>query len=161
MWFEGNRRTARAIRVGSLTLGGGAPVSVQSMLNTDSRDAAACVAQAERLCREGCELIRMAVPVKEAAATLAALKEAGIRVPLVADIHFDYRIALEAVACGADKIRINPGNIGSDERVRAVVEACRAHGIPIRIGVNAGSLQKDILAKYGRARRRRRWLKAL
>lgn len=149
MWFEGNRRTARAIRVGSLTLGGGAPVSVQSMLNTDSRDAAACVAQAERLCREGCELIRMAVPVKEAAATLAALKEAGIRVPLVADIHFDYRIALEAVACGADKIRINPGNIGSDERVRAVVEACRAHGIPIRIGVNAGSLQKDILAKYG------------
>ena len=156
MWFEGNRRTARAIRVGSLTLGGGAPVSVQSMLNTDSRDAAACVAQAERLCREGCELIRMAVPVKEAAATLAALKEAGIRVPLVADIHFDYRIALEAVACGADKIRINPGNIGCVRLWRlAVLTGFRYESASTPV------LCKRISWRSTAGRRRRRWLKAL
>ncbi len=149
MWFEEKRRAAREVCAGSLTIGGNAPISVQSMLNTDSHDAEACIAQAKRLCCAGCDIVRMAVPDREAAATIASMKEAGVRAPLVADIHFDYRIALEAVACGADKIRINPGNIGSDERVRAVVSACRERGLPIRIGVNAGSLQKDILAKYG------------
>ena len=106
MWFEEKRRAAREVRAGTLSIGGKAPISVQSMLNTDSHNAEACIAQAKRLCGAGCDIVRLAVPDREAAATIASMKEAGVGVPLVADIHFDYRIALEAVACGADKIRI-------------------------------------------------------
>ena len=144
-----NRRKTKEVRVGTLILGGDAPIAVQSMLNTDSHDADACYRQTKALADAGCRIVRLAVPDIEAARTFAALKERGVTVPLVADIHFDYKVALEAAACGADKIRINPGNIGDDERVRAVVNACREKGLPIRIGVNSGSLEKHILAKYG------------
>ena len=147
--MEYKRRNAKTVRVGTLTLGGDAPIAVQSMLNTDSHDADDCYRQTKALADAGCRIVRLAVPDIEAARTFAALKERGVTVPLVADIHFDYKIALEAAACGADKIRINPGNIGDDERVRAVVNACREKGLPIRIGVNSGSLEKHILAKYG------------
>ena len=143
------RRKTQAVTVGGVTIGGNAPIAVQSMCSTDTHDAAACFAQTEALAAAGCDIVRLAAPDKESAATFAYLKEHGVTVPLVADIHFDYRIALECAAAGADKIRINPGNIGDDERVRAVVHACRDRGLPIRIGVNSGSLEKHILAKYG------------
>ena len=135
--------------MGGLPIGGDAPIAVQSMLNTDSHNADACFAQAKALEEAGCAVVRIAVPDREAARIFPALKERGIRVPLVADIHFDWRIALESVAAGADKIRINPGNIGEAERVREVVRACEAKRIPVRIGVNSGSLQPEILKKYG------------
>lgn len=144
-----NRRKSKKVRAGGLYIGGGAPIAVQSMCSVDTHDAAACLAQTEALAAAGCDIVRLAVPDREAAKTFAYLKEHGVTVPLVADIHFDYRIALEAAACGADKIRINPGNIGDDAHVRCVVDACRAHGLPIRIGVNSGSLEKHILAAYG------------
>ncbi|MCQ2432275.1 MAG: flavodoxin-dependent (E)-4-hydroxy-3-methylbut-2-enyl-diphosphate synthase [Clostridia bacterium] len=144
-----NRRKSREVRIAGIAIGGENPIAVQSMLCTDSHDAAACIAQTRALENAGCDIVRLAVPDLAAAKTFAAMKEAGIRVPLVADIHFDYKIALEAAACGADKIRINPGNIGADERVKAVVDVCREKHIPIRIGVNSGSLEKNILAKYG------------
>ena len=118
------------------------------MLNIPAEDAEGNVKQALSCKKAGCEIIRLTVPNKEAVKTLAAVKE-KVSIPVVADIHFDYRCALESVAAGADKIRINPGNIGSDDRVKAVADACRAKNIPIRIGVNSGSLEKDILAKYG------------
>ena len=143
------RRMSKAVRVGRLTVGGGSPISVQSMTNTDTHDAESTLRQVRALENSGCDIVRLAVPDLEAARTFAYLKEAGVSVPLVADIHFDYRIALESLAAGADKIRINPGNIGSRERVAAVVSACRKRGVPIRIGVNSGSLEKHILAKYG------------
>ena len=143
------RRKTSAVKVGGVTVGGAAPIAVQSMCSTDTHDAAACLAQTGALAAAGCDIVRLAAPDKESAATFAYLKEHGVSVPLVADIHFDYRIALECAAAGADKIRINPGNIGDDERVRAVVNACRERGLPIRIGVNSGSLEKHILAKYG------------
>ena len=143
------RRKTAPVTVGGVVIGGDAPIAVQSMCSTDTHDMAACLAQTEALEAAGCDIVRLAAPDKESAATFAYLKEHGVTVPLVADIHFDYRIALECVAAGADKIRINPGNIGSDERVRAVTNACRAAGVPIRIGVNSGSLEKNILAKYG------------
>ena len=143
------RRKTSAVKVGAVTVGGVAPIAVQSMCSTDTHDAAACLAQTGALAAAGCDIVRLAAPDKESAATFAYLKEHGVSVPLVADIHFDYRIALECAAAGADKIRINPGNIGDDERVRAVVNACRERGLPIRIGVNSGSLEKHILAKYG------------
>jgi len=143
-----NRRTCRAVRAGALTVGGDAPVSVQTMLNAPAHDIPASVAQAKRLEAAGCDILRAAVPDKAAVPLIAALKDA-VAVPIVADIHFDYRLALEAAAAGADKIRINPGNIGGQERVRAVADECRRRGIPIRIGVNSGSLEKEILAKYG------------
>lgn len=136
------------VKAGNVEIGGGAPVSVQSMLNTPAHDINASVEQAKRLAEAGCDIIRAAVPDKEAVALIPALKEA-VSVPIVADIHFDYKLALECVAAGVDKIRINPGNIGSDDRVKAVADACRTHGVPIRIGVNSGSLEKSILAKYG------------
>ena len=139
----------KQIKVGNVAIGGGAPVSIQSMCNTRTEDAEATVAQIHRLEEAGCELVRVTVPTMEAAEALSAIKE-NIRIPLVADIHFDYRLAVEAAARGADAIRINPGNIGGEERVKAVVDACRAHGLPIRIGVNGGSLEKELLAKYGR-----------
>ncbi len=136
------------VKAGNVEIGAGAPVSVQSMLNTPAHDIKASVEQAKRLASAGCDIIRAAVPDKEAVALIPALKET-VSVPIVADIHFDYKLALECVAAGVDKIRINPGNIGSDDRVKAVADACRAHNVPIRIGVNSGSLEKSILAKYG------------
>lgn len=146
---ERNRRTAKKIAVGRLYVGGNAPVSVQSMANTDPHDFAAALRQAIALQEAGCDILRFTVPDAEAAPIFGYLKEHGITMPLVADIHFDYRAALAAADAGADKIRINPGNIGSDDRVKAVVQACRTHRIPIRIGVNSGSLEKQILAKHG------------
>lgn len=143
-----NRRTCKTIRAGRVTIGGGAPVSVQSMLSVPAHDIPRSVEQARRLQAAGCDIVRAAVPDKEAVPLISALKEA-VTIPVVADIHFDYRLALEAAAAGADKIRINPGNIGDESRVKAVADDCRRRGIPIRIGVNAGSLEKDILAKYG------------
>lgn len=142
------RRECKTIRIGSVQIGGSNPVAVQSMLNTPAEDAEACVRQARSLQNAGCEIIRTAVPTIECVKTVYALKE-NISVPIVADIHFDYRIALECAEAGVDKIRINPGNIGSDDRVKAVADKCRQKNIPIRIGVNSGSLEKEILAKYG------------
>ena len=143
-----NRRTCRTLMVGGVPMGGDAPITVQSMLNIPAHDRKGNVEQAKRLRDAGCEILRVAVPDAEAVHTVAAIKEA-VSLPLVADIHFDYRLALEAAAAGADKIRINPGNIGGEDHVKAVATACRTRGLPIRIGVNAGSLEKDILAKYG------------
>ncbi len=140
---------SKQILVGGVPVGGGAPVSVQSMCNTPTEDVAATVAQIHRLEGAGCEIIRVAVPHMTAAKAIGKIKE-QIHIPLVADIHFDYRLALEAIAAGVDKVRINPGNIGSAERVKAVANACAAKGVPIRIGVNGGSLEKPLLAKYGR-----------
>ncbi|HPE15535.1 MAG TPA: flavodoxin-dependent (E)-4-hydroxy-3-methylbut-2-enyl-diphosphate synthase [Oscillospiraceae bacterium] len=137
------------IRVRGIKVGGGAPVSIQSMCNTRTDDVEATVRQIRELVSAGCEIVRLAVPDKDAAAALGPIREAVPDVPLVADIHFDYRLALAAAAAGIDKIRINPGNIGAPEHVRDVANACRASGIPIRIGVNGGSLEKDMLAKYG------------
>ena len=139
---------SRQIRAGAVAIGGGAPVTVQSMLNVPSTDVEGSVRQAKALEAAGCELIRAAVPDQAAVRLIAALKEA-VSVPIVADIHFDYRLALESAAAGVDKIRINPGNIGDDSRVKAVADACRTRGIPIRVGVNSGSVEKEILAKYG------------
>ena len=137
----------RQVKLKNLVLGDGR-VSIQSMLNTKSYDIPGSVEQAVRLEHAGCEIIRAAIPNQEAVALIPAIKE-KVSVPLVADIHFDYRLALECAAAGIDKIRINPGNIGSDDRVHEVVKACRAKNIPIRIGVNSGSVEKSILAKYG------------
>ncbi len=142
------KRTSLPIKAGSVTIGGGAPVSIQSMLSTPAEDFAASAAQAKRLEAAGCEIIRAAIPNQNAVGLIPVLKEA-VSTPIVADIHFDYRLALESVAAGIDKIRINPGNIGDDSRVKEVVDACRNHNIPIRVGVNSGSLEKHILAKYG------------
>ena len=139
---------SKQIRVGGLTVGGGAPVAIQSMCNTNTADVAATVAQIHGLEAAGCEIIRVAVPDMESAAAIGAIRKA-IHIPLVADIHFDYKLALRCAEEGIDKIRINPGNIGSHDRVRAVADACRERGIPIRIGVNGGSLEKDLLRKYG------------
>ena len=143
------RRQSRAVFAGGVQIGGDAPVSVQSMLNVPAHDVEGNVAQAKSLYEAGCEIIRAAVPDLKSVQLIPALKKA-VPVPVVADIHFDYRIALACVEAGVDKIRINPGNIGSDERVKAVADACRAQSIPIRIGVNSGSLEKEILAKYGK-----------
>ena len=133
---------------GGLPIGGGAPISVQSMLNVPSTDVEGSVRQARALEAAGCDIIRAAIPDMEAVRLIPAIKEA-VGIPLVADIHFDYRLALEAAAAGVDKIRINPGNIGSEDRVKAVADCCRTRGIPIRIGVNSGSVEREILAKYG------------
>ena len=138
----------KQILVGGVPVGGTAPIPIQSMCNTRTDDVAATVAQIKRLEAAGCEIIRVAVPDMAAARAVGAIRE-QISIPLVVDIHFDYRLALEAVAAGADKVRINPGNIGAPERVKAVAQACRVRGVPIRIGVNGGSLEKPLLAKYG------------
>lgn len=129
-------------------MGGGAPVSVQSMLNTPASDIPASLEQAKRLEAVGCQIIRAAVPDMQAVQLIDRLKQT-VSVPIVADIHFDYRLAIESVAAGVDKVRINPGNIGDDDRVRQVVQYCKQHEVPIRVGVNSGSLEKNILAKYG------------
>ena len=134
--------------MGGVKIGGGAPISVQSMTSTKTEDVAATVAQISRLVEAGCEIVRVAVPNERAADAFAEIRR-QVSVPLVADIHFDYRMALRAIAAGADKIRINPGNIGSRDRIRAVLHAAKERGIPIRIGVNSGSVQKDLLEKYG------------
>ena len=139
----------KQIMVGKVAVGGGAPVSIQSMCNTATEDVAATVAQIHRLEEAGCEIIRVTVPNMEAAKAVSSIKE-QISIPLVADIHFDYRLAVEAAERGVDKIRINPGNIGGEDKVKAVVDACRKRNIPIRIGVNGGSLEKELLEKYGR-----------
>ena len=138
----------REITVGDIKIGGGAPVSVQSMCNTRTDDVDATVAQILRLERAGCDIIRVAVPDMTAAKALAAIKK-RIHIPLVADIHFDYRLALAALDGGVDKVRLNPGNIGSTERVRAVARACEARHVPIRVGVNSGSVERELLEKYG------------
>ena len=138
----------RQIMVGKVPVGGGAPVTVQSMTNTKTENIDATVKQALRLERAGCDIVRFAVPTMEAARAIGEIKK-RITIPVVADIHFDYRLALCAVDAGADKIRINPGNIGDADRVKAVADRCREKGVPIRVGVNSGSLEKPILAKYG------------
>lgn len=141
-------KKTRQIKVGGVAVGGGAPVSVQSMTNTDTSDAQATLAQIRALAEAGCDIVRCAVPNMEAAQALETIC-AQSPLPVVADIHFDYRLALAAISAGVDKVRINPGNIGGDDRVEAVVKAARERGIPIRIGVNSGSVEKEILAKYG------------
>ena len=142
------RKLTRKIMVGGVPVGGGAPVSIQSMLNTRTTDVDGCLAQIRALAAAGCEIARLAVPDMEAAEAFGAICAAS-PLPLVADIHFDYRLAIRAAENGAAKIRINPGNIGGEDRVRAVVEACGARSIPIRIGVNGGSLEPRLLEKYG------------
>lgn len=138
----------KQILVGGVPVGGGAPISVQSMTNTRTDDVEATVGQILRLEAAGCQIIRVAVPDMAAAHAIGAIKE-RIHIPLVVDIHFDYKLALESVAAGCDKVRINPGNIGDESRVKAVADACRTKGVPIRIGVNGGSLEKSLLAQYG------------
>ena len=138
----------KQIHVGSVAVGGGAPVSIQSMTNTRTDDVEATLKQIRELAAAGCGIVRVAVPDMDAARAVGKIKE-QCPIPLVVDIHFDYKLALEAIAAGADKVRINPGNIGGEDRVKAVADACRQKNIPIRIGVNGGSLEKPLLAKYG------------
>lgn len=141
-------KTTRRVNAGALPIGGGAPISIQSMLNVPAHDIEGNLKQALKLQEAGCDIVRVTVPDYEAVKTVEALKNA-IEIPLVADIHFDWRMAIESVAAGVDKVRINPGNIGDDSRVAEVAKACREKNIPIRIGVNSGSLEKEILKKYG------------
>jgi (E)-4-hydroxy-3-methylbut-2-enyl-diphosphate synthase len=141
------RNSTRQIKVGKVAVGGGSVISVQSMTNTPTADVAATVAQIQRLEEAGCDIVRVAVPDEESAAAVAHIK-AQIGIPLIADVHFDHRLAIAAVRAGADGLRINPGNIGAAKKVKAVAACAREHGIPIRVGVNAGSLEKDILKKY-------------
>ena len=142
------RRVSRPIQVGRVTIGGDAPIAVQSMTNTDTCDVAATVAQIRALEAAGADLVRVSVPTLEAADAFGAIR-AEVDIPLVADIHFDHKIALKVIALGVDCLRINPGNIGREDRVRSVVSACQDQGVPIRIGVNAGSLEKELQRKYG------------
>ena len=142
------RRTSKQIKIGNVLVGGGAPISVQSMCNTDTRDIKSTVSQIKELTLAGCDIVRLAVPDMTAAKAVAEIKK-QVEIPLVADIHFDYRLALECARGGVDKIRINPGNIGSSDRVKAVADECGSRNIPIRIGVNGGSLEKELLKKYG------------
>ena len=142
------RDHTKEIQIGDRKIGGGNPVLIQSMCNTKTENVAATIEQIHRLEDAGCDIIRVAVPTMEAAAAIREIKK-QIHIPLVADIHFDYRLAIAAIESGADKIRINPGNIGARERVKAVVDKAKEYGIPIRVGVNSGSLEKDLLAKYG------------
>lgn len=145
-----NRRVSREVSVGNVKIGGNNPISVQSMTTTDTRDAESTIAQIKRLEAVGCDIVRVAVPDMEAAKNIGKIK-AGVNIPVIADIHFDHRLALEAIEQGVDGVRINPGNIGSIEKVKAVVEKCKERNLKIRIGVNGGSLEKELLAKYGSA----------
>ena len=149
MIYNDIRRKTREIVVGGVGIGGNSKIAVQSMTNTDTKDAVATLDQIKKLAAAGCDIVRITVPDEEAAKTVRIIKEEGLTTPIVADIHFDYRAALAAADYGVDKIRINPGNIGDESRVRAVVDACKAKNIPIRIGVNSGSVEKHILEKYG------------
>jgi (E)-4-hydroxy-3-methylbut-2-enyl-diphosphate synthase len=142
------RKPTRPMWIGPVQIGGGAPVSVQSMTNTDTRKVAATLSQVERLAAAGCEIVRLAIPDQKAARAFGEIK-AESPVPLIADIHFNHRLALAALESGADALRINPGNLGGAKKTKIVVEACRERGIPLRLGVNAGSLEADLLAKYG------------
>lgn len=142
------RRRSKQVMCGNVPIGGGSAVSIQSMTNTDTRDVSATVNQIERLQDAGCQIVRCAIPDQEAAEAFAKIKS-KVRLPLVADIHFDYRLALSAIANGADKVRINPGNIGDNEKIKKILDAAKERNIPIRIGVNSGSLEKNILKKYG------------
>ena len=143
-----NRRISRTVKVGKVEIGGNSPISVQSMLNTPAHDIKTSVEQAKALESAGCDIIRAAVPDMDAVKLIYALKE-NLSVPIVADIHFDYKLALESVSAGVDKVRINPGNIGDEDRVKAVANACKTAGVPIRVGVNSGSVEKEILSKHG------------
>ena len=149
MKYNEIRRYSKEVQVGARKIGGTNPIAIQSMTNTNTLNKDATVAQIRALEAKGCDVVRISVPTPDAADTIVAIKEAGIRIPVVADIHFDYKIALRCAELGFDKIRINPGNIGADEHVKAVCDACRQRRIPIRIGVNSGSLEKHILAKHG------------
>ena len=149
MNYNAIRRPTPEVKIGKVAIGGQNPIAIQSMTNTDTRDASATISQIKALASAGCDIIRITVPDEEAAKTILAIKKEGITTPIVADIHFDYKAALKCAEYGVDKIRINPGNIGDDDRVKAVVDACKVRQIPIRIGVNSGSLEKHILAKYG------------
>ncbi len=150
MGFKINRKKTRRIHVGKIPVGDGAPIAVQSMTNTYTQDVQSTVDQIKRLESAGCDIIRVAVSDMEAAAAISAIKQ-HIEIPLIADIHFDYRLAIASAESGADALRINPGNIGSDAKVRAVIDCANDYGLPVRIGVNAGSLEKDILEKSGGA----------
>ncbi len=144
-----HRERTKEITIGSRTIGGGNPIAIQSMTNTKTEDTEATVRQILELERAGCDIIRCTVPTMEAAVSLGAIRR-RVHIPVVADVHFDYRLAIEAIERGADKIRINPGNIGGPERIREVVAAAKMRNIPIRVGVNSGSLEKEIIEKYGR-----------
>ena len=146
--MKNNIKTTRVVKIGNRVIGGGNPVLIQSMTNTKTQDVESTVAQIKELEKAGCDIIRCAVPNMEAAIAFKKIKEA-INIPLVADIHFDYRLAIAAMENGADKIRINPGNIGSEEKLKAVIDVAKKYQIPIRVGVNSGSLEKEILEKYG------------
>ncbi|MDD3360309.1 MAG: flavodoxin-dependent (E)-4-hydroxy-3-methylbut-2-enyl-diphosphate synthase [Hespellia sp.] len=143
-----NRESTKKIKIGNIEIGGGSPIAIQSMTNTKTEDVQATVSQILALEAVGCDVIRCAVPSVEAAQALSMIKK-QIHIPLVADIHFDYRLAIAAIEHGADKIRINPGNIGSEERVQMVVDKAKEYGVPIRVGVNSGSLEKSLIQKYG------------
>lgn len=149
MIYNEVRRKTKKLKIGNMYIGGDSPIAIQSMTNTDTCDKYATLEQIRALQTAGCDIVRITVPTLEAAETIPFLKENGVYIPIVADIHFDYRIALRCAELGVDKIRINPGNIGSDDKVKAVAEACKARNIPIRIGINSGSLQRDILEKHG------------
>ena len=149
MKYNEIRRKSNEVKIGNRAIGGNNPIAIQTMTNTDTLDAVATVAQIRAMETAGADIVRITVPTIEAADTVLAIKKAGIRVPIVADVHFNYKIALRCAELGFDKIRINPGNIGDDDYVRQVCNACKSRGIPIRIGVNSGSLEKHILAKHG------------
>lgn len=149
MNYNSFRRKTKPVTVGGAVIGGDAPISIQSMTNVDTHNLASCFSQIKSLECAGCDIVRLATPDVEAAKTFRELKKLGVSIPLVADVHFDYKIALAAIEAGADKIRINPGNIGDKYKISEVVRAAKERGLPIRIGVNSGSLEKDILAKYG------------
>ena len=149
MIYNEIRRKTKKLKIGNIYIGGDSPIAIQSMTNTDTCDREATLKQILQLQSAGCDIVRITVPTLEAAETIPYLKENGVVIPIVADIHFDYKIALKCAELGVDKIRINPGNIGSDDKVKAVADACKKRNIPIRIGINSGSLQKDILQKYG------------
>ena len=149
MDYQNIRRKTKEIKIGNVLVGGSSKIAIQSMTNTDTHDKEATLAQIRALEAVGCDIVRITVPDLLAAETIPYLKENGVKIPIVADIHFDYKVAIRCAELGVDKIRINPGNIGSDERVKAVVDACKPRNIPIRIGVNSGSLEKEILAKDG------------
>ncbi|NOZ61587.1 MAG: flavodoxin-dependent (E)-4-hydroxy-3-methylbut-2-enyl-diphosphate synthase [Calditrichaeota bacterium] len=145
--FHIKRRISREVKIGNIAIGGNSPITIQSMTNTKTTDVAATVRQIFQLEEAGCDIVRVAVPNEKAAQAIAGIKS-QIHIPLVADIHFNYKLALQSIASGADKIRINPGNIGSEEKIRQVLDKANEHSIPMRIGVNAGSLEKDLIDKY-------------
>ena len=149
MKYNDIRRFTRGVRVGNTEIGAKNPILIQSMTNTDTADAIATILQIQALEKAGCDIARITVPDIESASTISKIKASGVKIPIVADIHFDYRIALECIRLGIDKIRINPGNIGQESKIREVAYACKANNVPIRIGVNGGSLEKHILQKYG------------